>query len=53
MQTGGQGTGYMPEDYFKNVQPVLIFDNDSDRAGVQHHLGLGLGPINASSSVWS
>ena len=30
MQTGAIGTGYMPEDYFKNTQPVLIFDDDSE-----------------------
>ena len=49
MQTGSQGTGYMPEDYFKNVQPVLIFDNDSDELESSTTLGW---VWTGSSSVW-
>ena len=32
MPTGAKGVGYMPEDYFKNTQPTLIFDDDFSEA---------------------
>ena len=52
MQDGSQGTGYMPEDYFKNVQPVLIFDNDSDEAEDSTTLGWVFDQ-SAGSNVWT
>ena len=51
MQTGGQGTGYMPEDFFKNVQPILIFDNDTDPLEASTRLGWIFDATNANS-VW-
>ena len=52
MQTGGQGTGYMPEDFFKNVQPTLIFDHDSDQLEASTTLGWIL-DASTSNNVWS
>ena len=51
MQTGNQGTGYMPEDFFKNVQPILIFDHDSDQAEASNTLGWVFDASDAAS-VW-
>ena len=52
MQTGNQGVGYMPEDFFKNVQPILTFDNDSDEAENSTTLGWVFNQ-SASSNVWT
>ena len=52
MQDGSQGVGYMPEDYFKNVQPVLIFDNDSDEAEASTTLGWVFDQ-SAGGNVWT
>ena len=50
MQNGNQGTGYMPEDFFKNVQPLLIFDHDSDQLEASTTLGW---VWNGSGNVWA
>ena len=52
MQDGSQGTGYMPEDYFKNVQPTLIFDNDTDQAEASTTLGWVFDQ-SAGANVWT
>ena len=54
MPAGGLGTGYMPEDYFKNTQPTLIFDDDFSEAetvNAQTPLGWILNEATANN-VW-
>ena len=52
MPEGNQGTGYMPEDFFKNVQPILIFDHDSDEAEDSTDLGWIL-DAGTANNVWT
>ena len=52
MQDGNQGVGYMPEDYFKNTQPVLTFDGDADEAEDSTTLGWVL-DAGAVQNVWT
>ena len=52
MPEGNQGTGYMPEDFFKNVQPILIFDHDSDQAEASTTLGWIL-DAGTANNVWT
>ena len=52
MPEGNQGTGYMPEDFFKNVQPILIFDHDSDQAEDSTDLGWIL-DAGTANNVWT
>ena len=54
MQTGAIGTGYMPEDYFKNTQPILIFDDDlSEAEAITQATPLGwVLDETASGNVW-
>ena len=40
----------MPEDFFKNVQPLLIFDHDSDQLEASTTLGW---VWNGSGNVWA
>ena len=50
MREGNQGIGYMPEDYFKNTQPTLIFDGDSDGSETSTTLGW---VFTGSNNVWT
>lgn len=52
MKEGSQGNGYMPEDYFKNTQPVLIFDGDADELEASTDLGWVLDQ-SVAGNVWT
>ena len=43
---------YRPEDYFKNVSPVIIFDNDTENDEDSDDLGYDLSNPTASSRSW-
>ena len=45
-------TNYQPEDYFKNKQPLIIFDNDTDNNEASTELGYDLNNANAQNSSW-
>ena len=44
-------TNYQPEDYFKNKQPLIIFDNDTDNNEASTELGYDLNNANAKQQL--
>ena len=51
MRDGSQGTGYMPEDYFKNTQPTITLDGDSNESESSTTLGWVF-DSTAAGNIW-
>ena len=45
-------TNYQPEDYFKNKQPIIVFDGDTDNAEASTNLGYDLDNATATNRSW-